>query len=209
MAWNELFVGAHPILPFHLGSVRSSNEVGSSAESMVAECTSVRALPDIPTHVRSAGFAHLATGSVISLESWLNLPAAERKPSPPGSWAKNISAGLLSPSSKVMAARGKVLSYLTLTSMPVASSNCSTIAPTKLSFLPEYKTSSPGSFSTSTLTSLTSSLTTSFSTISVEHDEARKVTSNAAMNMIDMTISIRGLKICNSLFNLLNPFAGY
>ena len=149
-------------MPFHLGSVRSSREAGNSSADKLAECTNVRALPESPTHVRSAGLAQSATGSVISVGSLSSLPAADRNPSPPGSWAKNMSAGLLFPSSKIIAATGKVLSYLTFTSIPVASSNCSTMAPTKLSFLPEYRTSSPGSLSTSTVTS--TSLMTSFVT---------------------------------------------
>ena len=30
-AWNEAFVGAIPILPFHFGSVRSKTESGTSS----------------------------------------------------------------------------------------------------------------------------------------------------------------------------------
>ena len=137
IVWKELFVGAHPNLPFHLGSVKSSSDVGKSADSIVAVWTKVLARPDIPTHLPSFGFAQAATRSVMLPGSSMRRPSLAKSPRPPGSCAKYISAGLLGPSSRIMVATGNVLPYLTFTSIPVASSNCSTMFPTRLSDLPE------------------------------------------------------------------------
>ena len=65
--------------------------------------------------------------------------------SPPGSWAKNTSAGLFLPSSSSVAANSGVPAYFTTTSSPVSSWNCWTNGPTNDSDRPEYTVRGPPS----------------------------------------------------------------
>ena len=191
IAWNEPFVGAQPMRPFHSGFVKSSMRVGSwSGVRFSALYTTTRALPDMPTHWLSGDRAHVGTFPVMLVGSVSNNPAFATSPRPPGSCEKNTSAGEFSPSSSIVAAMSPVLPYFTATLMPVTSSNCAMMGETSDSLLPEYTTSVPGSrsrttstifststtfstgtsctrtisFSTSTMRSTGISLTTSFST---------------------------------------------
>ena len=109
-----------------------------------------------------------------------------------------MSAGVLEPSSKSVAASAPVFPYFTSTSIPVASLNWAIIGATKDSLLPEYITkgflisagattslitstslTTSTSLITSTSTSLTTStgtsLTTSTSTVSVSPQATAKI----------------------------------
>ena len=104
----------------------------------------------MPTHFPPGELAHSGTRPRMASGMLTNMPSTA--PSPPGSWAKNTSAGPLSPSSRRVAASSDVPAYLTCTLMPVRVLNCSIIGPTRLSLLPTYRVRSPGRFSTSTST---------------------------------------------------------
>ena len=141
MAWNEALVGGQPIRPFHFGSVKSQIESGRSASvSALVLYTTTLARPEMPTHLASGERAHAGASSRISVGR--SSSSSSTVPSPPGSCAKNRSAGDLLPSSNRVAASSPVDAYLTFTFMPVASRNCWMIGSTRDSLRPEYTTSS-------------------------------------------------------------------
>ena len=104
-AWNDAFVGAIPILPFHFGSVRSKTESGTSSSVSASVLYAItRERPDVPTQWPSGSRKRAGTRSSAACGSSASSPSRSTAPSEPGSCAKNTSAGELSPSSAIVAA---------------------------------------------------------------------------------------------------------
>ena len=79
--------------PFHLGSMKSKMSSGKSASvSRSVLYTTVRARPDIPTHLPVGDLAQ--SGTRFSTESGNVDSMSTTAPNPPGSWAKKTSAGV-------------------------------------------------------------------------------------------------------------------
>jgi len=127
-ARNDPFVGAIP-KPAYSGSVRSQMLSGRGPFNTDGLMTTVRARPEIPTHVPSGSENRSGTRSVMEEGSTANRLLSVTKPREAGSCARKTSAGDAAPSRSRMLANSALSPYRTSTAMPVSVSNCSTSGP--------------------------------------------------------------------------------